>query len=342
MPADGILRGLYVAPPGCCTRSTASRRRAFTSRRSTPRRSPAASTSRAGLAGPGGRRRVAADRLDRDPAGRAPPRAFGGDRGRSRGRDRRQHGAPVERAAARRARHDARRPRDARAHGRGALRRAVARERAHAARAPGAGRPLDAGPLRQAAALHRCRHGFAGNVLALLGAPDGSTTPRAVEAQAVATARAFAHRRWRLANWRARSSGSRTGDAAAGAVVPRRRGHRHVARPRSRRATKRTARCWRPAANSSGAPGPIARSAGLCHGTAGNGFAFLALFERTGDERWLDGPARSRCTRSTKSSASAPPTGRGRYALFTGDVGAALFAAACLDGRRRFPGLDDL
>ena len=34
--------------------------------------------------------------------------------------------------------------------------------------------------------------------------------------------------------------------------------------------------------------GPLKKGAGLCHGTAGNGYAFLKLFERTGDERWLE------------------------------------------------------
>ena len=34
--------------------------------------------------------------------------------------------------------------------------------------------------------------------------------------------------------------------------------------------------------------GPLKKGAGLCHGTAGNGYAFLKLFERTGDELWLD------------------------------------------------------
>ena len=33
--------------------------------------------------------------------------------------------------------------------------------------------------------------------------------------------------------------------------------------------------------------GPLRKGANLCHGTAGNGYAFLALLERTGDERWL-------------------------------------------------------
>ena len=35
------------------------------------------------------------------------------------------------------------------------------------------------------------------------------------------------------------------------------------------------------------AAGPLAKGSNLCHGTAGNGYAFLKLFARTGDERWL-------------------------------------------------------
>ena len=35
-------------------------------------------------------------------------------------------------------------------------------------------------------------------------------------------------------------------------------------------------------------------------------------------------------------------TGRGRYWLFTGDIGAALLAAACLTEDAGLPGLDDL
>ena len=33
--------------------------------------------------------------------------------------------------------------------------------------------------------------------------------------------------------------------------------------------------------------GPLRKGAGLCHGTAGNGYAFLRLFAQTQDERWL-------------------------------------------------------
>jgi hypothetical protein len=34
--------------------------------------------------------------------------------------------------------------------------------------------------------------------------------------------------------------------------------------------------------------GPLRKGPGLCHGTAGNGFAFLKLFALTDDERWLE------------------------------------------------------
>jgi DUF1680 family protein len=34
--------------------------------------------------------------------------------------------------------------------------------------------------------------------------------------------------------------------------------------------------------------GPLAKGAGLCHGTAGNGYALLRAYEVTGDEAWLD------------------------------------------------------
>ena len=34
--------------------------------------------------------------------------------------------------------------------------------------------------------------------------------------------------------------------------------------------------------------GPLEKGHGLCHGTAGNGYALLALHRRTGDVRWLE------------------------------------------------------
>lgn len=83
--------------------------------------------------------------------------------------------------------------------------------------------------------------------------------------------------------------------------------------------------------------GPIVKGAGLCHGTAGNGYAFLALFARTGDELWL-GRARSFAMHAAAQVERARAEfGRGRYTLFTGDPGTALYLADCLRGSGEMP-----
>jgi hypothetical protein len=83
--------------------------------------------------------------------------------------------------------------------------------------------------------------------------------------------------------------------------------------------------------------GPIAKGANLCHGTAGNGYAFLALLERTGDELWLE-RARAFAMHSIAQVAKARAQfGRGRYTLWTGDPGTALYLADCLAGSGRIP-----
>jgi lantibiotic modifying enzyme len=79
---------------------------------------------------------------------------------------------------------------------------------------------------------------------------------------------------------------------------------------------------------------------GLCHGTSGNGFALLKAFARTGDERWLERARRFAVHALAQAERIATANGRRRYSLFTGDVGTALFAAACLDGDTRFPVID--
>jgi Lanthionine synthetase C-like protein len=83
--------------------------------------------------------------------------------------------------------------------------------------------------------------------------------------------------------------------------------------------------------------GPLAKGPGLCHGTAGNGYAFLALLERTGDELWLE-RARAFAMHAAAQVARARDThGRGRVQLWTGDPGAALYLADCLAGRAALP-----
>ncbi len=82
------------------------------------------------------------------------------------------------------------------------------------------------------------------------------------------------------------------------------------------------------------------KGAGLCHGTAGNGYALLATFERTGDELWLERARRFAVHALEQTLAARAERGRGRYSLWTGDPGVALFAADCVDGRARFPILE--
>jgi lantibiotic modifying enzyme len=81
---------------------------------------------------------------------------------------------------------------------------------------------------------------------------------------------------------------------------------------------------------------------GLCHGTSGNGFALLKTFARTGDERWLDAARGFAVHALAQAERLAARHGRRRYSLWTGDVGTALFAAACLDGDTRYPVVDGI
>ena len=84
-----------------------------------------------------------------------------------------------------------------------------------------------------------------------------------------------------------------------------------------------------------GPPG-MEKGSGICHGTAGNGHAFLKVFERTGDELWLERARRF----ALHALGQVERRGAGRYSLWTGDVGVALFAADCIDGRGAYPILE--
>jgi lantibiotic modifying enzyme len=82
------------------------------------------------------------------------------------------------------------------------------------------------------------------------------------------------------------------------------------------------------------------KGAGLCHGTAGNGYTLLKAFARTGDERWLERARRFAVHALVQADRLATAHGSRRHSLFTGDLGAALFAASCLDADPRFPIID--
>jgi Lanthionine synthetase C-like protein len=82
------------------------------------------------------------------------------------------------------------------------------------------------------------------------------------------------------------------------------------------------------------AAGPIRGNAGLCHGTAGNGWAFLKLNRRTSDRKWLE--------RARRFAMHALEQRTGDRGLWSGDLGLALFLRACIDGDDRWPLLDVL
>ena len=89
-------------------------------------------------------------------------------------------------------------------------------------------------------------------------------------------------------------------------------------------------------------PASMDKGPGICHGTAGNGYALLRTFGRTADERWLERARRFAVHALDQAERGRARVGRGRYSLWTGDVGAAVFAADCLDARAEVPVVDYL
>jgi Lanthionine synthetase C-like protein len=87
--------------------------------------------------------------------------------------------------------------------------------------------------------------------------------------------------------------------------------------------------------------GPLRKGVGLCHGTAGNAFAFLSLFHRTGDEVWLERARAFAMHAAAQVERTRAEHGRGHHTLWTGDIGAAVLLERCLEGTERgFPTLD--
>jgi len=179
-------------------------------------------------------------------------------------------------------------------------------------------------------------HGFAGNVFALLHGPGlRAEQRREVERDAIATATRLAVVEEGLANWPAlidqpmeTASGIRTqwchgaaGMTAALAAV----GRDDDAFGALLEAGGATT--W--------AAGPLRDRAGLCHGTAGNAYAFLALHARTGDEVWLDRARRFAMHALAQVEREATPW----HSLFTGETGVALCLRSCLEADARFPAL---
>ncbi|MGE0173944.1 MAG: LanC-like protein [Oligoflexales bacterium] len=78
--------------------------------------------------------------------------------------------------------------------------------------------------------------------------------------------------------------------------------------------------------------GPLAKGGSLCHGTAGNGYAFLKLYRRTGDEMWLE--------RARAFAMHAIEHRTHRHTLWTGDLGLACYLLSCIEGSCAMPAWD--
>jgi hypothetical protein len=174
-------------------------------------------------------------------------------------------------------------------------------------------------------------HGFAGNVRALLqgGDPGGEIGTRAA-----ATAGATAVRDDGLANWPPAAGGSLGANdqirvqwchgapgiaCALWDVLP------------LDLLTAAGDLTWR--------AGPLRKGAGLCHGTAGNGYAFLKVYEQTGNSVWLE-RARAFAMHALEQAERASEATGLRPSLWMGDVGVALYVRSCFEADHRYPTVD--
>ncbi|HET7881841.1 MAG TPA: lanthionine synthetase LanC family protein, partial [Acetobacteraceae bacterium] len=86
--------------------------------------------------------------------------------------------------------------------------------------------------------------------------------------------------------------------------------------------------------------GPLVKGSNLCHGTGGNGYALLKLYKRTGDTIWLERARAFAMTAIDQVRGARAAFGRGRYSLWTGDSGLAVYLWHCVSGEPKFPSID--
>jgi hypothetical protein len=188
-------------------------------------------------------------------------------------------------------------------------------------------------------------HGFAGNVAALAGRPQllGPERTAELEREAVRTSTATAVIDGDLANWQPLAGESL--DGSPGRIRPIRTQWCHGApgqvatlagiAPHDPQYTRLLVAggelTWK--------AGPLRKGPGLCHGTAGNGLAFLALHRRTGDQLWLERARRFGMHCIEQVEAGHERYGHGWHSLWTGDPGAALYLRSCIDPQARI-GID--
>ena len=88
------------------------------------------------------------------------------------------------------------------------------------------------------------------------------------------------------------------------------------------------------------AAGPLRKGSNLCHGTGGNGYAFLKLYRRFGETKWLERARAFAMHGIRQTELDLARFGQMRYSLWTGDLGFAIYLLDCIEGTDRFPTLD--
>ena len=183
-------------------------------------------------------------------------------------------------------------------------------------------------------------HGFAGNLLpaiqgwSLLSTEEQRDWSACIEH----TLRATAIRQGKLANWPQSQGRHRPGRTAI--LVQHCHGAPGIVNALAYFADSRIDDLLLAAGELTWHAGPLVKGGGLCHGAAGNGFAFLKLFRRTKDEIWLDRARRFAMHACRQSSAARQQHHQSRYSLWTGDLGLAIYLWHCINLDDRFPTQD--
>jgi hypothetical protein len=77
--------------------------------------------------------------------------------------------------------------------------------------------------------------------------------------------------------------------------------------------------------------GPLDKSVGgICHGTAGNGYTFLFMYQRTGDEIWLERAKQFASAAIFSSQQTRQQVGQYKHKYWVGDLGTAVYVADCM------------
>ncbi len=185
-------------------------------------------------------------------------------------------------------------------------------------------------------AMLGCVHGFAGNACALIRAGHARDLEPEIERTFVSTARVENG----FANWPQSVGTPLPGREAMLVQICHGAPGVIVALARlAKREGSRLEELLRMGGELTWRAGPLAKGSGLCHGTAGNGYAFLCLYRRTGGGIWLDRARAFAMHAIGQWEGERAHHGRGRTSLWTGDLGLACFLWDCVRERDEFPTL---